>query len=294
MMVSGHNEVTMLSQAPKGVRTASGFAQATQQDDSRIALQERAINQALSKAGRFLLRVVANEYEEERLLRIVGDKNEVELRAFTGHDLLGDDDRPGIDYYDVSIQVDTGHRSRQSQQEFLLQAANVGLIHLDNEQERQFALKAFDVGLPEDEMFGPLKRAESQAHIENRVMAQYEDDEFMEKGAQLGPNSWDDTGAHIEVITNFMRHPDFLKLKLEHPDRVQRFVNHLNAHQQVQAQEAQEQAALAAMQQPGGGGPQPGASAPAPNGPMSLPGAPQAPKQPQSPHLDPRTKSLMS
>lgn len=285
MTVSGHNEPTLTGQAPTNVRTSSGLAQLIKEDDSRLSVQIKSLEHGLSRGVKKALKVVAFEYDEPRMGRIVGDFDDVEVFSFTGKNMLGKEkDTPGADYFDVEIRVDSGHRSKSSQQEFLLNAAQMGLVRVDNEEERLWLLRTLDIGTPDDDMFGDLRLAEAQARIENRWMAQMDDQEWQEGQQYIGPHEWDITQAHVEAHQSYMRKPDFLELFREHPERVQRFMEHLNAHRIKEQEEFEEEAARAQMQ----GGMQQGPPPPAQPGSMSMPGLAEGPNPMQDPGVDPR------
>lgn len=273
-LVSGMNEPTMSASAPTNVRTASGLAQLIKEDDSRLAVRAERVAGVLSRAGACLLRIVASEYDLERTGKIAGDKNNFEVLTFKGQDIVGRNiDVPGANYYDVRVRVDTGHTSKTAKSEQLLNLVTAGLIDVQNPDERRWVLRSLDWGLPDDEQFDELRRVEIQALVENRMLAQVEDDQYAELQASevMGPHSWDDHQVHERIHQDFMRRGDFTKLPRE---RRLRFEEHVLAHT-LAMQEAAMKAALTQGPMPGS----PGAPPPAAGQPASRPGMPELPNE---------------
>jgi hypothetical protein len=288
MMVSGLNEPTFRSAAPTGVRTSSGLAQLIKEDDTRLGVIIKSFYRMLSLVGGMLLKVVAYEYDDNRLGRVLGDHNNFDVFHFKGKDLLGRNvNLPGANYFDVRISTDTGHRSKAAQQEFLMNAASVGLVNLQDPIERRWLLRMLDIGAPDDSLFGDLRLTEAQAKIEDRFMAQASDEEWeiISITNSIGPHPWDVDEDHLKCHTEFMRRPDFLKLLETHPERALRFQKHVMDHERAVVDKQMKAAmgaatggglapqAMPPQGQEGSGMPSP----PSPRMSMSRPGVPQMP-----------------
>ena len=278
MAITGHNEPTFRAAAPTNVRTSSGLSQLINEDDSRLSSQIETLNKALCDVGRFCLNSAAVNYDSPRMARVMGDRDKIESFSFTGKDLVGE--TGGADYADVEIMIDSGHRSKQAQQEFILNLVNMGLINRENEAERRWALRAMDAGTPDDDMFGSTPMAEAQARAENRWMAQMPDELYMDliRMDMSGAKEWDDHDEHLKVHDEFMRTLDFFKLMEAEPERIQRFLVHRNEHRDMLAQKAMDDAAMAGLQGGGPGGQAPGSN----SAPMSMSGTPEVGMDPNS------------
>lgn len=290
-IVTGMNEPTMRASAPTNVRTASGLAALLKTDDSRQAVSVQMFSSCLSLVGSAVLRVVASEYKEERIAKIVGEKDQVFVFRFKGEDIEGDNAGiPGANYYDVEIRVDTGHRSKEATQQFLLQAAQLGLINLADDEERRKLLRMLDVGAADDAVFGEISIPEAQPRQENAWMSSLSDEDYqvrVESGVMV-PHEWDDHDVHVRTHREYMQRVEFLRLP---PERWIRFQDHVAHHQTLIQQQMVEQQ-LQAMAGGGGNGAQPpgpglpGSGQSSPRGVQSLSGQPEEPNLPEPPNVE--------
>jgi hypothetical protein len=250
MTISGLNEPTFQSRAPTNVRTSSGLAQLRQEDESRLTVLARRLESNLRTASSMLLRIVAFEYHERRVARIMGDRHQFEVVRFQGKDLLGRNvTEPGANYFDVEITIEPGFRSKQAQDEFLMNAAAQGAVNLADPKERRWLLRKLDLGGPEEDLFADIRAVETQAHYENRIFSEANEEEIvaLQADGQVGPHPHDDDEVHIDVHQTFQRSSEYMRLPTE---RRELLANHVAMHQ-MRMQAAMQQQQMAAM----GGGP---------------------------------------
>lgn len=88
--ISGAHEISQGS-VPKGVDTYGGLQLLVEQDETRLAIAAHSYEEGIKKWGEKVLRLVKKHFPEEQMLRIVGENGEVEVFAFSGADLSGNE-----------------------------------------------------------------------------------------------------------------------------------------------------------------------------------------------------------
>jgi hypothetical protein len=221
--VSHIHEVTQ-SRAPSGVRSGVAIAQLQEQDDQVLAPTFLLMEEALSQLGSWLLHILAENVEEERILKIVGKGNEVETKAFTGKQLYGpNSSKPGVNYFDVQVQLGSQlPLSKQARLQFTIDLVNAGI--LDRVADKKKILEILELGTEE----GVINEEQLDKQAARRENLQLMD------GLELEINPWDNDLIHLDQHTLFEKQPDFKKLAT--PEDIARFETHKARHQlRVQA-----------------------------------------------------------
>lgn len=216
--ISHVHEVTQ-ARAPSGVRSGVAIAQLQEQDDQVLAPTFMLSEDELGKLGGWLLHLISENVEEERILKLVGKGNEVETLAFTGKQLFGPNSgKPGVNYFDVEVQLGSQlPLSRQARLQYTIDLVNAGI--LDRVADKKKILTMLELGTDE----GVID--EEQLDRQN---ARRENLQMMD-GLQLEINPWDNDLVHLEQHTNFQKLPDFAKLAT--PEVISAFEMHKARHQ---------------------------------------------------------------
>lgn len=89
--VSGVSELARMAEAPVGVKSGIALAQATEQDDTRLASSVSRIANATVDIGKKWLRLYRQFVQEPRVLRYIGGNREADVREWELSDLRSDD-----------------------------------------------------------------------------------------------------------------------------------------------------------------------------------------------------------
>lgn len=89
--ISGVSELSRMSEAPSGVKSGVALSIANEQDDTRLASTATNIANAITKLGKYWIRLYRQFAQEPRLLRSVGANREVEVQQWEVSDLKSDD-----------------------------------------------------------------------------------------------------------------------------------------------------------------------------------------------------------
>jgi hypothetical protein len=244
--ISSIHEVTQ-ARAPSGVRSGVAIAQLQEQDDQALAPTFMVASKQISKLGSWLLQLVAENVEEDRMLKVVGENRGVESFLLTGGALFGDNQgTPGVNYFDVEVQMGSQlPLSKQARSQFVLDLVNAGI--LDRVQDRKKIMELLELGheegaLTEDQM-------DKQAAIRENVE--------MMQGVFSEPNSWDNDEEHLRQHQLWRKQPQYSQALQENPQLNEIFDQHDAGHQiRINALLQQEQLAQAG-QLPQGGPPAP-------------------------------------
>jgi hypothetical protein len=255
MEISGQHEVTG-AQVPVGVTAASAISLLQEQDDTRLGPDIADMENALADAGRRILHMVRNYYDDQRSLAVAGEAGRWDVLAFKGDMTAGCED--------IEVQAGSGMpESKAAKQSAIQQMATLFAQSGQPIAQREWRkiLSEFQVGGLEA-FFASEDRDEQQVSDENRRMALGEDVEI---------NSFDNDEAHVEYHTDFMKTSRYQAL----PDTAKAiFEGHLMKHNDRIAQKAQ-----GAMPPP-----PPGLPPGAPPGPPAMNGGnPPGPPVPSGP-----------
>jgi len=207
--VSGIHDISR-ARPPGGVRAGIALAFLREADDTRISPIVKRFDNALEKAASFMLQLVGENYTEERLLRLMGEEQVVEIRTFKGADLRNN--------YDVVVEAGSAlAESKIGKQQLLFDLWDRRII-----TDPQEILKRLEFG----EIGADVNKDIWKAQAENAAMVQ---------GQVFQPMDYENHEAHIETHINFMRSPAFYVLD----QQIQaNFYAHVQAHQQLMAEAA--------------------------------------------------------
>jgi hypothetical protein len=118
--ISGINDVSR-GQAPSAQLNATAFQYLSEQDDTRIAIVSKRIEEGMARFGGLVLRYAGKYYKTPRLLKIAGQNMEYTVQSFVGADLKNN--------YDVSVvEGSTLPGSTAHKREFILDLASKGYL----------------------------------------------------------------------------------------------------------------------------------------------------------------------
>lgn len=89
--ISGVSELSRFSEAPPGVKSGVALSIAQEQDDTRIGMTAARIAEAITKLGKYWLRLYRQFVQEPRILRTVGRDREIEVMDWNASYLRSDD-----------------------------------------------------------------------------------------------------------------------------------------------------------------------------------------------------------
>jgi hypothetical protein len=234
--ISGQHEVSS-SQVPAGVTAASAINLLLEQDDTRLGPAIQDMENALSKAGQFILNMAAKYYTEERMLTRAGEEGDYDIQGFRGNMLKNN----------TAVEVQAGSMmpvSKAAKQAAMRDQLTM-FIQNGVPLEPRIMRKAFrdmEVGGLEV-LFADLTEGLRQCKRENRYLYQ---------GMQLPINSFDDDDLHISEHEEEMRSSRYFRMMIENPQAAEIFEQHVMLHRdrraQAQEQEQQQQLEMAQAQ----------------------------------------------
>jgi len=239
--ISGFHEVKN-ARLPTGANNPSGVMVnlLLEQDETRLAPAIREYLTTCKKEARLYLKMVQKLYEEDRILRVVGEDKSAEIIDFRGSKIMGNDD----------VQVELApilSDSRASWEETVKWALEAGII------DPKTAVRKLKLEHPKTVL---NELADERLALRENIL--------MRAGEQREIQEWEDDQVHLSILETFMRTPTFEKL----PEETQGlFIEHRKAHQQQEAKKFQEtlnaqmqqarQMAMATQLSQGGGQPSP-------------------------------------
>lgn len=264
--MSGAREISQ-GALPSGLDTYSGLALMVEQENEKLSVSAENYERGMKRVLKRVLMLMKKHYTEERMARILGPDNEVELLAFKGSDLSGGED---INI----IQGSSLPELKTAQQERVMTLWNMGVIVDRNGQpDHETFLRLLGMGDAEA-VFEMKQLDENKAKNENKdlqemaedpqimkALQQYQMDMqqyqmLMQQGADIPPpqlnvpmpivRDFQDHDAHIYHHNLFRKSSDYEKL----PREIQMLIDdHVNQHlQQLQAP-MQQQAQIEQQQQ---------------------------------------------
>ena len=229
-MLSGVSEMSRHSEAPAGVKSGVALAIALEQDDTRLTLTANNIEKALVESGKQWLRLYKQFVQDERVLKLVGENNVVEVLAWTGADIRSDD----LIVEPVSAALESPAQRRQMVFELLttglLNDPETGVI---DRETRAKVLEMIELGNWETaDHFDQLQIA--RAERENLVI---------EEGQMAQAASYDDHVIHINRHTKFRLTVEYEAKVAANPQMGALFDAHVAQHLQYLAPAMGEQPA---------------------------------------------------
>jgi hypothetical protein len=242
---------------PAGVTAASAINLLQEQDDTRLGPDIADMEEAIAGAGRRIIYLVANHWNDQRMIRVGGDDGPWQFQAWRRGLLKGDQG--------VEVQAGSGMpQSKAAKQaaigEVLRMLAQMPNMQL-SERDLHQVFQEYEVGGLE-KFFATIGEDDRQVAREHQHML---------AGAQLPINDWDDDDAHIALHVRFMKSSTYEELD----DRARiSFVEHLAAHRQRVAEKAAQALQPPQVAMPGGPGSPPASPLAPPQGAAAAP--PQA------------------
>jgi hypothetical protein len=206
-----------------GLRSGRAVLALQDADDVILGPVLQQLDNALSLMGRKILKILADNVTEERLLRITGEDNVTEVASFMGSQLYGPNKgRPGTDYFDVRIISYTSYPlSRIGMEDRLDRLLERGVLHPQQDKDKILQI----LGSGEIQSTFDARR-------QDRVRATAENYRI-ENGEQIEAMDIEEHSVHIEL------HTRFIKAKRDTLQNMQGLMQHLNEHRQFAAQQQQ-------------------------------------------------------
>ena len=267
--------------APGRVESGVGVAQLQESDDSVLAPMNTVLADALSEIGTQVLQIASQNVTEDRLVRIFGEDEVINVRNFQGKDLLGNNSgKAGVSYFDVRVEMGVNlPLSPGERRRFATELAQFGILNPEIREQREKLLEILELNRE------PGNVSEGQRDKAN----QRRENEIMTTTGEP-PEIWpfDNDELHISTAREYQKSPEYMEVinqsgGAESPIH-QAFEAHIKSHTDRLTQRAMVSAGQSgplgptgpAPEGPGGGGGGPGMGAgPAPPG--SLPTGPPGP-----------------
>jgi hypothetical protein len=179
---------------------------------SRHFHRDERMAMALGQIYRLRLILVQKEYKVPKLLKMVGEDNQWEVRQYTGAELRGNND--------VTMEPDAGiARTTAGRTYLLMQLAQSGMINVGSPIERSEVFRRLGLKNFKTEVSQDVERA----HRENTMLGQGQGELFEEESVFMV----DDHHIHLAIHTDYMKQSNFLELPPQHQEE---FVSHVGAH----------------------------------------------------------------
>jgi hypothetical protein len=273
--MSGAREITQ-GRLPAGLDTYSGLQLMVEQENEKLAISSENYERGMKRVLQRVLKLMKKYYTEERMARILGKDEEIEIIAFKGSDLSGGED--------VNIvQGSSLPELKTSQQERIMTLWNMNaIVDRNGQPDHETFLRLLGMGDAEA-VFEMKQLDENKAKNENKDFQQFAEDpkvlqalqqyqmqmqqfqvmaqQVQMQGAdpnQIGPppqmpiplppvRDFQDHDTHVYFHNMFRKSSDYDKL----PPPIQQLVDeHVNEHmqylqapmiQQAQAEQMQQQ-----------------------------------------------------
>lgn len=219
----GSSQAVTQAKAEPGIRSGRAVLALQDADDVILGPTLQLVDDGLSQLGRKLLKILAKNVTEERLIKISGEHRELEVMSFTGSALLGPNEgQPGVDYYDVRVGTySTYPMSRIGMEERVDRLIQMGVLNPQVHGERILhMLGSGDV----DIAFDDTQTDRSIAANENHQLMQ---------GQPLTVSPLDNHKIHIEAHDKFFKD----KIRKLPPQAVEILLKHRQEHKMMQAKE---------------------------------------------------------
>jgi hypothetical protein len=219
--ISGVHEVSR-AQAPGQIRSGRGVLALIEQDESRLGLVLRHIEEQFSRLGKMDLALSAQFVTETRIARIIGHNDELLLFNYDGNSLVGGSATlPGVNYFDVRVRTTVGFpNSRAAQMDLLATLLeNRVLLPEQNPRDRRLVLQTLSIGTIEDHLDkARVHRSRQLREIEQMV-----------QGIPTKAEEWHDHEVHLDVLNEFRNSARYDNLPSEQQQMV---TQHAAAHEE--------------------------------------------------------------
>jgi hypothetical protein len=235
-MVSGIHKVSM-GRAPPGVTAGVAFLQLQEADDTDLAPVLAMLEESVADLAHAILKLAQSNYQEDRLIRLVGKNRRHYARAFQQSQLDG--------VFDVVPVAESSYPwSKTARQSMLLSlAAQFPQLFVNEETG------AFDGHLLAEQLpIGGLDAISRETDLDLQE-AEREVEEFARWNGQEPlpePQFWQNFAIHYRVKCKILKGTEFLEWD---PQAQEAFKQHVSMHQQARDSKMQQAAQLNAMQQ---------------------------------------------
>ena len=159
--MSGAREISQ-GRLPAGLDTYGGLELMVEQENEKLTIAAQNYELGMKKLLKRVLRLMKKHYTEERLFRIMGEDNEIEVLSFTGSDLSGEED---IDI----VQGSSLPESRAAQENKIMQLWGAGaIVRKDGTPDPDALLRLLGMG-DSAELFEQHQLDENKAKMENKI-----------------------------------------------------------------------------------------------------------------------------
>ncbi|WP_406622092.1 hypothetical protein V6946_18700 [Bacillus sp. PPSBB_2] len=162
--LSGAREISQ-GRLPSGLDTYSGLSLMVEQENEKLAVSSQNYEHGMKRLLQRVLMLMKKHYTEERMARILGPDNDIELISFTGSDLSGGED---INI----IQGSSLPEMKSAQQDRIMTMWDKGaIVKKDGSPDTQGFLKLMGMG-DSNELFEMQQLDENKAKMENKQFEQ--------------------------------------------------------------------------------------------------------------------------
>jgi hypothetical protein len=174
--MSGAREISQ-GRLPGGLDTLGGLELMVEQENEKLAVSSQNYERGMKKLLQRVLMLMKKHYTEERMGRILGKDNEIELIAFTGADLSGGED---INIIQGSSLPDM----KAAQQDRIMTMWGAGaIVKKDGTPDHQTLLRLMGMG-DSNELFEMDQLDENKAKMENKTFAELAENPEVMQGLQ--------------------------------------------------------------------------------------------------------------
>ena len=199
---------------PGSVTAATAISYLQEADDSKLSGTIASIEEGKAKTASQLLSLVNQFWGTDRMIKVIGESDSYEVKAFNKSTLRGNTD------YRVEIGSAVP-RSRAAKQAFLLELQQRQAI--TNPQ----LLSRLDMAEASD-FYADMQKDDRQASRENMIMQEgYKSTEKGNKSKVLPTNPYDNHIIHIGIHQNFEKTEQFENMK---PELQQAHLDHVMLH----------------------------------------------------------------
>lgn len=208
------------ARAPSGVRAGTAIAQLQEMDDQTLAPTFMLVEKAIAQLGSWLLQVLADNINEERAIKLVGNDKQIEALTFTGNSLYGPNQKkPGVNYFDVEVQMGSQlPLTKIQRRDYAIGLVQAGILNPIEDKKKIYQI--LDLGTEEPAMNDEAQDRQNAMH-ENMQMSQ---------GFLVETNPWDNDMVHMDELRRYQKQPEFQELVKMNPMVVQVFEQHFSMH----------------------------------------------------------------
>ena len=199
--ITGVHSVSM-GEAPPGVTSGRAFLTLQEADDSDIAPMVEMLEEGIADLGWSGLQIIQEMYDEDRLLRVVGDDRRYRVRSFKGADLSG--------VVDVKPQVGSAFPwSKTAKQSMMIDLATQLPTLFEDPATGRFDNERFRRMLP----IGGEEAIGMDADVDvNQALREEEEFEFWDAESPLPTvEPWENLDMHLRSHARLLKSAAFKK-----------------------------------------------------------------------------------